>query len=232
VLDPTDVEAAIRSSNIHYPTTSLVCIENTHNSAGGTCWTPEQIAAVHSVAENHQLHLYMDGARLFNAAVAQALPATALTRHVDSLMFCLSKSLSAPIGSIIAGTAEFIQTARKWRKILGGGMRQAGVLAASGIVALETMVDRLKEDHVHARILAEGLAELDGISLDLETVQTNIVRFDISGLGLTAREFIDQLRVHGIKAGGRGSRIRLVTHRMISRDDVSYVLDTAQRLWA
>jgi threonine aldolase len=231
ILDPLDVEAAVRSSNIHYPTTSLVCIENTHNSAGGTYWTPEQIAALHSVTETRQLHLYMDGARLFNAAVAQDLPATELTRHVDSLMFCLSKSLSAPVGSIIAGTAAFVQKARKWRKLLGGGMRQAGVLAAPGIVALETMVDRLKEDHAHARVLAEGLAQLDGITLDLTTVQTNIIRFDVSRLGTTARAFIDQLRSHGIKAGGRGSRIRLVTHRMISRDDVSYVLDVVQRVW-
>jgi threonine aldolase len=231
ILDPHDVEMAIRSPDIHYPTTNLVCIENTHNSAGGTYWTPKQIAAIHSVTESRQLRLYMDGARLFNAAVAQDLPVTELTRHVDSLMFCLSKSLSAPVGSIIAGTAAFIQNARKWRKILGGGMRQVGVLAAPGIVALGTMIDRLKEDHAHARILAEGLTELDGVSLDLETVQTNIIRFDISGLGITARDFIDQLRSHGIKAGGRGSRIRLVTHRMINRDDVSYVLDVVQRLW-
>jgi threonine aldolase len=167
----------------------------------------------------------MDGARIFNAAVALKTDVRDFTRHVDNLMFCLSKGLSCPIGSIIVGTEEFIEKARKIRKMLGGGMRQAGVIAAPGIIALEKMISRLEEDHKNARVLAEGLAMIDGIKINLRSVQTNIVLFDISGLSIDAEKFIEILRKHNVLALEFGrTKIRTVTHRGIEREDVEAVL--------
>ncbi len=224
VLDPGDVERAIRAPNVHYPEPTLIAIENTHNAAGGTCWTPAQIQVIHEVAARHGMRVHMDGARVFNAAVALGVDVRELTRHVDSVTFCLSKGLSAPIGAVVVGDAAFIARANKWRKVLGGGLRQAGVIAAPGIVALETMVDRLREDHANARALAEGLARIRGITVDLATVQTNIVRYDIAGLGMDATTYVARLREHGILTSGAGTKIRMVTHRMISREDIDTTL--------
>ncbi len=224
VLDPGDVERAIRAPNVHYPEPTLIAIENTHNAAGGTCWTPAQIQAIHEVAARHGMRVHMDGARVFNAAVALGVDVRELTRHVDSVTFCLSKGLSAPIGAVVVGDAAFIARANKWRKVLGGGLRQAGVIAAPGIVALETMVDRLREDHANARALAEGLAGIRGITVDLATVQTNIVRYDIAGLGMDASVYVAKLREQGILTSGAGTKIRMVTHRMISREDIDTTL--------
>jgi threonine aldolase len=230
VLDPRDVEQAIKPKNIHYPTTRLITIENTHNAAGGTCWTPSQIKAIKDVAERHDIAVHMDGARVFNAAVALNLDVKELTKHVDSVMFCLSKGLSAPIGSLVVGDEAFIERARKWRKVLGGGMRQAGVIAAPGIIALERMVDRLTEDHENARVLAEGLARIPGVSINLETVQTNIVRYDIAGLGMDSTEYVSRLSAYGILTSGSDTRIRMVTHRLISREDITYTLQVIEKL--
>jgi len=235
ILDPSDVEGAIREKNIHYPEPTLITIENTHNMAGGTCWKPSQIKAIHEVAEKHGMSVHMDGARVFNAAVALNVDVKELTRYVDSVMFCLSKGLSAPIGSLVAGDEELVERARKWRKMLGGGMRQAGVIAAPGIIALERMVDRLKEDHDNARVLAEGLARIRGVSIDLETVQTNIVRYDIAGLGMNPKQFVSKLGEYGVKVigsgtWGSGTGMRMVTHRMISREDIEYTLSVIERI--
>jgi threonine aldolase len=230
ILDPRDVEQAIKPQNIHYPPTSLITIENTHNAAGGTCWTPSQIKAIKEVAERHDIAVHMDGARVFNAAVALDLDVQELTKHVDSVMFCLSKGLSAPIGSLVVGDEAFIEKARKWRKVLGGGMRQAGVIAAPGIIALERMVDRLKEDHENARVLAEGLARIPGVSINLKTVQTNIVRYDIAGLGMDSTQYVSKLRAYGILTAGADTRIRMVTHRMISREDITDTLRVIEKL--
>ena len=231
VLDPDVVEKAIREKNIHYPEPSVISIENTHNSAGGTCWKPSQIKAVAEVAKKHGMSLHMDGARIFNSAIAQNIDVKDMTRHVDSVMFCLSKGLSAPIGSLVVGSEEFVERARKWRKMLGGGMRQAGVIAAPGIIALEKMVDRLREDHENARALAEGLAQIRVIAIDLAAVQTNIVRYDIAGTGMDANQFIAELDKNGIKTAGSRTNIRMVTHRMISREDIDYTLKTVERLF-
>ncbi|MFQ6095382.1 MAG: threonine aldolase family protein [Candidatus Bathyarchaeia archaeon] len=226
VLDPRDVEAAIRPKSIHFPETTLICIENTHNRAGGTIITPDQIKALSEVAENHGLKLYMDGARIFNAAVAMKIDVKEFTKHVDNLMFCLSKGLSCPIGSVVVGSQEFIDRARKTRKILGGGMRQAGIIAAPGIIALEKMINRLEEDHRNAKLLAEGLAKTDGISVDLRTVQTNIVHLDVDGLGMTSEEFISRLKAHGILALTRDkTKVRMVTHRGIEREHIEKTLN-------
>src|SRR5207249_1742425 len=154
---PEQVREALRPANIHLPQTGLVCVENTHNRHGGTCCTPEEIAAVAAVAHEAGVPVHLDGARLFNAAVALKRPAADFARHVDSVTFCVSKGLAAPVGSVICGSAEFIERARRWRKMLGGGMRQVGILAAAGLVSLERMVERLGEDRANARRLGEGL---------------------------------------------------------------------------
>jgi threonine aldolase len=175
------------------------------------------------------LNVHLDGARIFNAAVAQDLDVRELTRHVDTLMFCLSKGLSAPIGSLVVGDQEFIDRARRYRKMLGGGMRQAGVIAAPGIIAIEKMVDRLKDDHANAKLLARGLATIDGISLDPAQVQTNIVLYDVGGLGVSAGEWVAKMNEFGVKAGAQeAGRVRMVTHRGIEREDIEHTLSVAE----
>src|SRR5215813_681450 len=166
-LTPDQVREALRPANIHIPPTGLVCIENTHNRHGGTCCTPEEISAVAAVAHGAGVPVHLDGARLFNAAVALRREARDFTRDVDTVTFCLSKGLGAPVGSVICGRPEVVTRARRLRKMVGGGMRQAGIIAAAGILALERMVTRLGEDHVNARTLAEGVAKLPGIRVDL-----------------------------------------------------------------
>ena len=230
VLDPRDVEAAIRPKDIHQPRTSLVCMENTHNRAGGTVWTPEQMRAVYEVAKEHGLSVHLDGARIFNAAVYLGVDVKQFTKYTDSVMFCLSKGLSAPIGSLVVGDEDFIERARRVRKMLGGGMRQAGIIAAAGIIALEKMVDRLKEDHENAQILAKALAKLDGIRIT-HPVQTNIIIFDVSDLNTTAEQFIASLAERGVKASQFGrTLVRMVTHRGIEREDIEYAISVVEEV--
>jgi threonine aldolase len=229
VMTPKDIEAVLRPPNIHFPPTSLICIENTHNRAGGTVWSQSQIKAVCDFAKTRGLNVHMDGARIFNAAVAQDVDVRELTRHVDTLMFCLSKGLSAPIGSLVAGSRELIDRARRYRKMLGGGMRQAGVIAAAGIIAIEKMIDRLKDDHENAKLLARGLSKIEGISLDFDRVQTNIVLYDISGLQVTANEWTARMRDLGVRMGAQeAGRVRMVTHRGIEKEDIQYALEAAE----
>src|SRR5262245_8606862 len=178
---PEQVAEAVRPENIHLPASALVCLENTHTRHGGTCCAPEEIDAVARAARERGLRVHLDGARLFNAAVALRRDAREFARSVDSVTFCLSKGLAAPVGSVVCGSADFVARARRWRKMLGGGMRQAGVIAAAGLVALEHMIGRLAEDHANARALAYALARLPGLALDLPTVQTNIVIVRVEG---------------------------------------------------
>jgi threonine aldolase len=230
VMTPQDIEAVLRQPNIHFPPTRLICIENTHNYAGGTVWSPSQIKAVCDFAKTRGLNVHMDGARIFNAAVAQNIDARELTRYVDTLMFCLSKGLSAPVGSLVVGSRSLVDRARRYRKMLGGGMRQAGIIAAPGIIAIEKMIDRLKDDHENAKLLARGLSKIDGISLDLDHIQTNIVRYDVSGLGIAAIEWAARLRDLGVKAGAQDAgRVRMVTHRGIEKEDIEYTLGIAEK---
>jgi len=230
VITPQDIESNLRPPNIHFPPTSLVCIENTHNRAGGTIWTPSETRAVCDLAHGRGLKVHMDGARIFNAAVAQNLDVRELTKHVDSMMFCVSKGLSAPVGSLAVGGREFVDKARRYRKMLGGGMRQAGVIAAAGIVAIEKMVERLKDDHSNAQTLAKGLASIEGITIDRAHVQTNIVVYDVSGLGTSGEGWIAKLSKSGVKAGAlENTRVRMVTHRGIDREDIVYALDVAEK---
>lgn len=231
VLDPADVAAAIRPANIHFPRSALLCLENTHNRAGGTVTGVQRMRELAEVAHAHGLAVHLDGARIFNAAIALGVDVKELTASVDSVMFCLSKGLSAPVGSLVAGSKEWIARARKYRKLLGGGMRQAGVLAAAGIVALEKMVDRLAEDHANARLLGEGLAQIPGIKLDLATVQTNMVTFEIEKPGLDGAAFVRELLVRGVKANATGPRrIRFVTHKDVNREDVLTALKVVEEI--
>ena len=231
VMTPQDIEAVLRQPNIHFPPTRLICIENTHNFAGGTVWSPSQIKAVCEFAKTRGLNVHMDGARIFNAAVAQNIDVRELTRYVDTVMFCLSKGLSAPVGSLVVGSRSLVDRARRYRKMLGGGMRQAGIIAAPGIIAIEKMVDRLKDDHENAKLLARGLSKIDGISLDLDHIQTNIVRYDVSGLGMTAIEWAARLRDLGVKAGAQeAGRVRMVTHRGIEKEGIEYALEVAEKV--
>ncbi|MEW6274081.1 MAG: low-specificity L-threonine aldolase [Bacillota bacterium] len=225
------VKELLRPPNIHFPPTRLICLENTHNRGGGTILPAEQMRAVYELAKESGLAVHLDGARIFNAAVAAGRPVEEFARYADSVMFCLSKGLSAPAGSLLAGTREFCDRARRARKLVGGGMRQAGVLAAAGIVALEQMVDRLAEDHANARYLAEGLAALPGIELDPARVQTNIVVFHLRAPGLTADEFLARLKERGILAVSMSPAcVRMVTHRHISRKDVEKTLAAVEEV--
>jgi threonine aldolase len=230
-MTPQEIEAALRPPNIHFPPTSLICIENTHNRAGGTVWSPSQMREVYDFAKARGLNIHLDGARIFNAAVAQNTDVHEFTRYVDSLMFCLSKGLSAPIGSLVVGSRELIDRARRIRKMLGGGMRQAGIIAAAGIIAIDKMVDRLKDDHENAKLLAKGLSKIDGITLDLDRVQTNIVFYDVNGLRLGANEWVTRIGELGVKAGAvDGRRVRMVTHRGIEKEDIEYALEVAEEV--
>ncbi|HEY3314439.1 MAG TPA: low-specificity L-threonine aldolase [Bacillota bacterium] len=231
ILDPKDVKAAIRDDDLHHPPTTLVCMENTHNRAGGVIVRPEQMKAVYDLAKQHRLNVHVDGARIFNAAVALGRPVTDLTQSCDTVMFCLSKGLSAPVGSILAGSREFIERARRSRKVMGGGMRQAGVIAAAGIIALEKMVDRLAEDHANAKVLAEGLAAIPGIELDPASIETNIVYFEISHPKVDGQVLPAELKKQGILVNpSMGRRIRMVTHKDIDRKDVDAVLMAVARV--
>jgi threonine aldolase len=223
-LNPNDIKRAIRGKGIHYPETTLLCLENTHNRCGGAVLSADYTNEICSLAHAYGLKVHLDGARIFNAAIALGVPACVLTENVDSVSFCLSKGLSAPVGSLLCGSKDFIERARKFRKMLGGGMRQAGIIAAAGIVALETMVDRLGQDHANARRLAQGLAGIKGITIAQDNIPTNIVMFDLSP-ELSVGEFIEGLEKVGVKVGSRGGNLfRAVTHRMVSSSDVDEAL--------
>jgi threonine aldolase len=196
-------------------------IENTHNRAGGTCWKPSQVADVAKVAHEMGMKVHIDGARIFNAAVALDVSVKDYMKNVDSIQFCLSKGLSCPVGSMVVGSTEFIEAARKKRKMLGGGMRQAGIIAAPGIVALNSMIGRLKEDHQNAKRLANAVSMLDSMKIDLTTVQTNIVVADITRTGLTADEFADRAKQKGLLVSTFGPfLVRFVTHYGIVEADI------------
>ncbi len=228
-LDLEAVEAAVRPNNTHHPVTRLICLENTHNRCGGAVLNPQHMREARELADRHALAVHVDGARLFNAAVAVGVPAAQLVAEADSVGICLSKGLAAPVGSLVCGTNEFIFQVRRARKLLGGGMRQAGVIAAAGIVALETMVDRLGEDHIRARRLAEGLAALPGIRLDPERVRTNIVLFELDHVRLRPKAFEDALRERGVllQAIG-GAWLRALTHYEIDDEGVAAAIAAAQ----
>ncbi len=209
-----DIQSAIRGDDPHFPVSKLVILENTHNRCGGVPLTAEYTRKVGDLAHRNGLKLHLDGARIFNAAAALGVPVLQLVEPVDSVTFCLSKALCAPVGSVLCGSVEFINQARRIRKQLGGGMRQAGILAAAGIVALQTMVDRLGEDHARARMLADGLRAIPGLILDPALPPSNMVFVNLSDqVPLNAPDVAAKLKSLGVKVGATGKRrFRLVTH--------------------
>ena len=220
-----EIEAAIRADNIHFPQTRLIVLENTHNLCGGHPLDIDYMQAVGDISRRHGLKIHVDGARFFNAAVALDVKADQLAAEADSVSFCLSKGLAAPVGSVVCGSRDFIFQARRARKVLGGGMRQAGVLAAAGIVALNEMVDRLADDHANARKLADGLAEMPGLSIDPSLIKTDIVYFEVKRDDMTVEELVKRLEAQAVRMLPVGpGRIRAVTHYHITSDDIDYVL--------
>ena len=227
MLDPDEVESVIRPANLHQPRTAMVGLENTHNRRSGGVLAPEDVSAIGDVAHRYDAALHVDGARIFNAAVALGVPVADLVNPADTVSFCLSKGLSCPVGSLVCGSGEVIERVRKNRKMVGGGMRQAGILAAAGIVALDSMVDRLADDHANARRLAQGLAVMPGISLDPDSIQTNLVIFEVTNRPAT--ELIDALKEHGLLVSyADGQRIRMVTHYGIGEEDIDDALNVAE----
>jgi threonine aldolase len=219
-MDPEVVEAAIRAEDQHFPETGMICVENTHNRAGGAIISPENMEAIYSVACKNAVPVHVDGARLFNAAAGSGRDVKEFTKHCDTVQICLSKGLGAPVGSIIAGDKSFIQRARKWRKRLGGGLRQVGMIAAPGLVALTTMRERLIEDHEKAAVLKEALQSSKGISV-VNDVDTNIVVADVQGTGLSSKEYVDVLKEKGILIGGFGAdTVRFTTHYDVTMEDI------------
>lgn len=216
-LDLRQLRASIRPVNDHFPRTGLICMENTHNRCGGTVLNEEDLGAVRDIAERHKLPVHIDGARIFNAAVALGVPVARLAAFADTICFSLSKGLGCPVGSLLCGSRDFIAEARRYRKMLGGGMRQAGVLAAAGVYALEHMVDRLAEDHENARIAAEGMADIPGVKLT-PAPQTNLIYFTVDGWDLG--ELVKRLAQEGVLCFDEGGRLRWVTHYGIEREDV------------
>jgi len=223
-LRPEDIKAAVRADNIHLPPTSLLCIENTHNTAGGIPITVDRMKADWDVAKEQNLGVHLDGARVFNAAIALGVDVKEITQYADTVMICLSKGLAAPIGSVVAGPEALIKKARKYRKMLGGGMRQAGIIAAPGIIALTKMVDRLADDHENARVLAEGLRKINGIEIKFP-VLSNMVYIALSGLGWTGREWGEACGKLGWTSRGSSATVRLCTHYGIEREDIEAFLD-------
>jgi threonine aldolase len=226
VLDWPSINAAIRSTNAYYiAQTGLITLENTHNMAGGAVTPLRRMEEICEMSHAAGLPVHLDGARIFNAALALGCDVSEIARPFDSVMFCLSKGLGAPIGSLIAGSRAFIDRALSVRRMLGGSMRQVGVIAAAGIVALEKMTERLAEDHGNAQLLARGLAEMPGVCVDPEKVPTNILVFDVSGTGLTTSAFSAALKERGVLANGINDReMRMVTHKDVTKADCERAL--------
>ena len=223
------LEKGIRHSDIHCPPTRLICLENTHNFCQGSPITPDYMTEVRKIANKFGLKIHLDGARIFNAAVALGVPVAKLTEKVDSVMFCLSKGLSAPVGSLVCGSSDFIVKARKARKMVGGGMRQVGHIAAAGLIAINEQVDRLQEDHDNAKFLASQLSVLDGIEVDVTRIKTNIIFFKLTGID--GEVLLNQLEQNQIKILMTDADVfRAVLHREVSKEQVQTVVKTFQSI--
>lgn len=231
ILTAEQVERALRPPDDHYPQTGLICLENTHNRAGGVIYPLEEIRRISELARRKKLPLHLDGARLWNASAAAGISIEEYCRYFDSVSLCFSKGLGAPVGSIVVGNKEFIKRAHFYRKAYGGGIRQGGILAAAALYALEHHLPLLKEDHRRARLLAEGIAGLPGISVDFGTVQTNILIFEVDPKKITADALVKKLGEQGVKMFTFGpTRIRAVTHLEISDEDIEYAIGVFKRV--
>jgi len=231
VFNADQVEQGIRRDDPHFPRTRLVAVEQTSNLGGGTVWPLERLRGVAEAAHRHGLRTHMDGARLMNAVVASGIPAHEHTRGYDSVTLCLTKGLGCPVGALVAGDRAFLKAALRYKHLFGGAMRQAGIIAAAGLYALDHHVDRLAEDHTNARILARGLAEISGIGIEVAHVETNIVFFDVAGLGLTAQEAASRLEPRGVRVQAAGKTlIRAVTHLDVSQADTERAVAIIQEV--
>lgn len=229
IFTATDVEAALRPPDQHYPPTKLVCLENTHNRGGGSIWPLERIREVADIARRQGLAMHLDGARLWNASVATGIAERDYAAHFDSVSVCFSKGLGAPVGSALCGSRAFIQRARRFRKMFGGGMRQVGILAAGALYALEHQRSRLADDHANARALAQGLARLPGIELDPSTIQTNIVFFNVKTM--QAKELVQRLDQAGVRMLALGpTSIRAVTNLMVTAEEIPKAVEIVGRV--
>ncbi len=230
-LKLSDIAAAIRPAGSHFPPTKLICLENTQNRCGGVTLKPEYMNSVAKLAKQNNLKIHLDGARIFNAAVALGIEVKELAKDADSVMFCLSKGLAAPVGSVICGSAEFVKRAHKIRKMVGGGMRQAGIIAAAGIVALEQMIDRLAEDHNNANKLARAIAQIKGFSINLDTAQTNIVYFELDSEDITAQQVVEKAKQEGVLLLNLGAKtFRMVTHYGIESEDIETAISVLSQI--
>ncbi|NOY77880.1 MAG: low-specificity L-threonine aldolase [Calditrichaeota bacterium] len=222
VITAAQIEAVIRPDDHHFPHSQVIAIENTHNRAGGTLFPIDEMKRIYTLAQNRNLKVHLDGARIWNASVATGIPLSEYARYADSINVCFSKGLGAPVGSMILGSKDFITRAHRYRKLYGGGMRQAGILAAGALYAVEHNVKRLAEDHRRARMLATALSDLEGIQIDLDAVQTNIVIFEVVSQVIRAGDFVNRCREAGVlMIPFGGNKVRLVTHLHISDDDVA-----------
>jgi threonine aldolase len=229
-IEPEDLRAVLKPVGPG-PARRLLCLENSHNRAGGTVMSVERTAQLCTLAREHGMAIHLDGARIFNAALASGVDVKKLVEPCDSVMFCLSKGLGAPMGSMLCGTQALIEKARAFRKAVGGRLRQSGVVAAAGIVGLTTMVDRLVEDHENAKLLARGIAGVEGLTIDLDSVQTNIVMFEVSGLTLDAPALVNVLAQEGILCTSHSpTRIRMVTHKDVARPEAQRAVEVLQRV--
>jgi threonine aldolase len=226
ILEVEQIKAAVRKPDVHHAPTALICLENTHNRGGGSIWPLEKIRAVRQFASSAGVPMHLDGARLMNACVATGLTPRDYAQYFDSCTLCLSKGLGAPVGSLVIGSRDFVTRANRFRKQYGGGMRQVGILAAAGIYALQQNVDRMEEDHQHARRLARGIAEIEGLAVDAGAVDTNIVYFQVEKPGLTVPILLERLRAEGVLMLGTGaSSIRAVTHLDVSKDGIERAVE-------
>lgn len=229
IIDPQDVLNAIREDDIHYPETGLICMENALSN--GTVVPLSRMKEIYDIAKKHNIPVHLDGARLFNAAASLGVDAAQITQYTDSVMFCLSKGLCAPVGSMLAGSKQFIDRARKNRKLLGGGMRQAGILAAAGLIALEKMSKRLHLDHENARYMAKRLVEIPGIKLNHEDIHINMVFFSIEETGVSSEKLVKDLFEKGVKINGiEGGLMRYVTNNDVTKEDIDYVIDCMKEI--
>ena len=229
VFTAEQVEAAIGREGPHHARARLLSVEQTSNLGGGTVWPQERLRSVVEAARRHGLRTHMDGARLMNAVVASGSAAPEHTRGFDSVTLCLTKGLGCPVGALVCGDRAFVAEARRYKHMFGGAMRQAGIIAAAGLYALDHNIDRLAQDHTNAKILARGLAEIPGVRIDVQHVETNIVFFDVSGLGITAKEAVERMKAQGVRMGATGrTLIRAVTHLDASQPDVERAVEIAQ----
>ena len=231
VMEVDHIKAAVRTPNVHHAPTALICLENTHNRGGGSIWPLDKIRAIWEFGRAVGIPMHLDGARLMNACAVTGLTPKDYAVYFDSCTLCLSKGLGAPVGSLVIGSKDFIARAHRFRKQFGGGMRQAGILAAAGVYALEHNVERLTEDHLNAKHLARGIADTDGLDIDVNAVETNILYFRVRKAGLTVPMLLERLQAEGVLMLGTGpTTIRAVTHLDVTKDGIDRAIETLHRV--